>query len=293
MPTKTASESGIAGGSTSLGSSPSPPSDSTDTRCDPSARLKRQNTVLRPAARDDRLMSGAGHADEPIELCARGEAAWQAVAYATLGAAWTYAEGIAWGRHVPHRLLLGAITLHPLPALPEPLAGTVRDSWGALGPQLGAARRAERADPWMLRAAGACAAPAVPGLTIQRAGDAELFERIAFLAASGTPPERPGELHPHGSENTPGLHLLLASLDDQPVGSALALIHDRGLFISAVAVLAAHRGKGIGTALTAAAINCAPHRPATLSTSRAGLGIYQQLGFEVVATPLDWKPADR
>src|SRR5262249_38203637 len=183
------------------------------------------------------------------------DAAWQAVAYATLGAAWTFAEGIAWGRHVPHRLLLGAITLRPMPALPEPLAGTVRDSWGTLGPQLSAARRAGRADPWIVRTAGACAAPAVSGLTIQRAGDAELFEHIAFQAASGTPPERPGELHPRGSENTPGLHLLLASLDDQPVGSALALIHDRGLFISAVAVLAAHRRKGLRTAPTPAPLH--------------------------------------
>jgi GNAT superfamily N-acetyltransferase len=145
----------------------------------------------------------------------------------------------------------------------------------------------------MLRPPGPCTVPAAAGLTIQRAGDAHLFERIAFLAASGTPPDRPGELHPRGSEQTPGLHLLLAYLDDQPIGSALALAHDRGLFISAVAVIAAHRGKGIGRSLTAAAINCARDRPATLSASKAGLGIYRQLGFELVATPLDWKPTDR
>lgn len=244
-------------------------------------------------ARDDRLVTGAG-ADELIKLCARGEAAWQAVAYASLGAVWRFADGIAWGRHVPDRFLLGAITLRPVPALPHRLIGTVRDSWGALGSQLAATRRAAPADPWMLRTASPCVAPpAISGLRIQRAGDAELFERSAFIAASGTPPDRPGKLHPRGSENTPGLHLLPAQLDDQPVGTALALVHDRGLFISAVAVIETHRGKGIGTSLTAAAINCAPDRPATLSASRAGLGIYRQLGFELVASPLDWKQADR
>src|SRR5262249_52933648 len=71
----------------------------------------------------DRLATSAGDADERIELWARGDAAWHAVAYATLSATWTSAEGIAWGRHLPHRLLLGAITLRPVPALPAPASG--------------------------------------------------------------------------------------------------------------------------------------------------------------------------
>jgi hypothetical protein len=54
----------------------------------------------------------------------------------------------------------------------------------------------------------------------QPTADALPFERTAFLAASGCPPERPGELHPRGSERTPGLHLLLAHLHDEPVGTA-------------------------------------------------------------------------
>lgn len=245
------------------------------------------------SARDDRRVTGTADADERTELCARGDAAWHGAAYAALGAAWTLAADIAFGQHVPHRFLLGAITLCPVPQLPQPLTGTVRDSWGVLAPQLAPTRQAEPADPWMLRPPGRCPVPAVSGLTIERVRDAELFERTAFLAASGTAPKRPGELHPRGSEHTPGLHLLLARVDHQPVGTALALVHERGLFISAVAVVAAHRGQGIGTSLTATALNCAADRPATLSASEAGLGIYRQLGFEPVAVPLDWKQADR
>ena len=237
-------------------------------------------------------MTDAAAADELIELCAYGEAAWQAAAYGWLGATWTFSDDIAWGQHVPHRFLLGAVTLGQDPALPDRLTGTIRDSWGALSSRLGQTHRAEPADPWMVRPAGPSMPPQVPGLTIEPAADAEMFEQVAFIAAGGEPPGQPGELHPRGSERTPGLHLLVAQLDGQLVGSALALIHARGLLVSAVAVVAAHRGRGIGASLTSAAINCAAGRPATLSSSSAGMGMYRRLGFEIVGSPLDWKPID-
>ena len=239
-----------------------------------------------------RIVTDAATADELIELCAYGEAAWQAAAYGWLGTTWTFSDDIAWGQHVPHPFLLGAVTLGRAPALPARLTGTIRDSWGALSSRLGRTHRAQSADPWMVRSAGPSAVAEVAGLTIEPAADAEVFEQVAFVAASGEPPGQAGELHPRGSENTPGLRLLVAQLDGHPVGSALALIHDRGLLVSAVAVVDAHRGRGIGAALTSAAINCAADQPATLSSSRAGLGLYRRLGFETVGSPLDWKPID-
>ena len=144
----------------------------------------------------------------------------------------------------------------------------------------------------MLRPQGVCSAPEVPGIEVRPTSDAELFEHTSFVAVTGKPPERRGELHPAGSQAAPGLHLFLAWRGELPVGTALAVVHDTGVVVSAVSVVAAERGCGIGARLSAAAVNCAPDRPATLSTSRLGEGVYRRLGFETVGRPLDWKPLD-
>lgn len=228
-------------------------------------------------------------ASDRVAICAAGDAAWTGAAHRFLGGRWTQSADLGWGRSAAHPYLLGAITLTPLLRLPEELHGTVRDSWSSLSPDVLAGRRAHAADPWMLRPPGRCIVDEVAGVTIGRTGDAELFERVAFMAASGGPPRRAGELHPRGSETTPGLHLLLATRGGQPVGTALAMTHKTGVLVSAVAVLDGHRRLGIGAALTAAAINCAPDRPATLSASELGVRTYLRLGFTVVSTPTDYQ----
>lgn len=226
--------------------------------------------------------------DDLVGICAAGDAAWTKAAYGLLGGTWMQDSTLGWGRFVPHRYLLGAITLTPRPHLPAKLHGTVRDSWSRLSAEALPGHRAQSADPWMLRDAGRCANREVSGVSVERTADSELFERVAFLAASGALPRRPGELHPRGSETTPGLRLLLAFRHGQPVGTALAMIHRTGMLISAVAVVADQRRQGIGAALTAAAINCAPERAATLSASQLGTGTYSRLGFTVVGAPTDW-----
>ncbi len=145
------------------------------------------------------------------------------------------------------------------------------------------------ADPWMMRPPSPVQGRVVEGIHVARTEDALLFERVAFTAAAGTGPSRSGELHPRGSERSRGLHLLVAWRGECPVGTALALVHATGVFVSAVAVLEAERGAGVGTALTATAVAQAADRPATLSASTLGLGVYQRLGFQFVAKPIDWK----
>lgn len=228
-----------------------------------------------------------------MAVCVAGEAAWTATAYGGLGAIWRTENGVAWGPHVPHRFLLGAITLEPRPRLPVGLQGTLRDSWAALlEDDTPAGWGATPADPWMFRPAGLCVVPDLPDVTIRRTFDAELFERTAFLAASGSLPARAGELHPRGSEGAAGLRLFMAWNGGRPVGTALAVVHHDGVVVSAVAVMGNERRRGIGAALTATAVTCAPDRPATLTGSTLGLGSYLRMGFERVGTPLDWKPTE-
>ncbi len=91
-----------------------------------------------------------------ISLCAAGESAWHAAAYAGLGAQWRLDDGIAWGPGgAPHRFLLAAVTLVERPGLPEALAGgrlgIIRDSWASLTQADLPGWRASFADPWMAR----------------------------------------------------------------------------------------------------------------------------------------------
>jgi len=223
-------------------------------------------------------------------VCAAGEAAWHAAAYAGLGVRWSVDRSVAWSRSSPHPYLFAAVTLRPDASIPSGVEGRVRDSWGALvGEELPGWRPCP-AGPWMFRDSSRCPVEPPAGVVITATQDPLLFERIAFLAAGGRPPQRAGELHPPGSQHYPGLHLYLAWRGERAIGTALALIHETGIAVSALAVLAPERRQGIGAALTATALQAAPGLPATLSTSQIAAPTYRRLGFIEVGTPVDWVP---
>lgn len=228
--------------------------------------------------------------DGRTAVCAAGEAAWHAAAYAGLRVQWSVDRSVAWSRSTPHPFLLAAVTLHPDASVPCGLRGQVRDSWGVLVDEDLPGWTPRSAGPWMYREPGHCPVEPPAGVTITAVQDPLLFERTAFLAASGRPPQRAGELHPPGSQHHPGLHLYLAWREEKAVGTALAVIHDTGVAVSAVAVLASERRQGIGPALTATALRAAPELPATLSTSQIAAPTYRRLGFIEVNTPVDWEP---
>ena len=230
---------------------------------------------------------------DAIALCAHGEAAWHATAYASLGAAWADDGALArgFGAATPHPFLLGAVTLTPDAVLPRDVPGAVCDSFARLRPD---GYEAEPTGFWMIREpGGGVRQPAVRGLTIRRAvtdDDVAWFETLAFLAVDGRPPARPGELHPPGSGHLAGLTLLIAELDGEGVGTALSVATDRANNIGAVAVMPAQRGRGIAGALTEAAAAAAPGVPAVLSATPAGHGVYRRLGFVDVGRPLHHHP---
>ena len=230
-----------------------------------------------------------------VGACAYGEAAFQRAAHEGLGVPWIHGDGVAWAAGgAGHPFLFGAVTLHPRPALPAMLRGTVCDSFAALdvGDLPGPGWWVEDGGPWMLRLPAPVPAVSPPGLRISRVtSDANtvVFERTAFLAAAGRPPERAGELHPAGSQRTAGLHMFVAWIDGRPIGTALALEHDHGVLISAVTVLPVARRRGVGTALTIIALQVAPGRSATLSATADGLPLYRRLGFAEVGRQRHWQ----
>ncbi len=231
---------------------------------------------------------------DAIALCASGEAGWHAAAYQALAATWIDDGRLARAAGpVPHRFLLGAITLAADATVPDDVPGIVCDSYARLRLP---GHTAEPTGHWMIREAGhAVDLPAVPGLTIRLVvtdADVAWFEYVAFLSADGQLPARSGELHPPGSQRQPGMTLLVAEIDGEGVGTALSVATGRVNNIGAVAVMPAHRGRGIAAALTEAAIAVADSVPATLSATPAGRGVYQRLGFTEVGRPVHHHPAD-
>lgn len=231
---------------------------------------------------------------DPVGLCAHGEAAWHALAYAALGGRWREDSRLARGfGAVPHPFLLGAVTLAGDAEVDAGVPGVVCDSYARLRLP---GYQAEPTGWWMIRDAGYRAAPpAVPGLTIRPAetdDDVGWFENLAFLAAGDRLPERPGELHPPGSQRLPGLTLLIAELDGEGVGTALSVVTPRVNNVGAVAVMPAHRGRGIAALLTEAAAAVAPGVPTTLCASPPGRGVYRRLGFRQLGRPVHHHPPE-
>jgi GNAT superfamily N-acetyltransferase len=244
---------------------------------------------------------------DPVALAARGESVWHRLGLAALGVGWVEQDGVARRTRPSTPVFLGALGLRAgVPA--DRLAGAVKDLEGEvavrdaggdedLGP-FGFVIQAR--EPWMLRRpAPVPAVPAPAGLKVapcRTPADVELFERTSVEAFTGsTASWVPGAIHPPAASlRVPGLTLLLARLDDQPVGTAIAATDDTVLNVAGVAVVRQARRQGIGTHLTLACLAAAPRLPAVLSSSDDGHPVYRALDFaEVGPSALWWRPRSR
>lgn len=84
-----------------------------------------------------------------------------------------------------------------------------------------------------------------------------------------------------------GVSCFVARLDGRAVSSSLAIEIDGSVGVFGVGTLPEARGRGIGTAVTAAAVDSARERAdlAWLQASADGRPVYERMGFAVVA---DW-----
>jgi GNAT superfamily N-acetyltransferase len=233
--------------------------------------------------------------DAAVALCAHGEAAWHRLGLAALERASHDDDGLWWRSVAVSPLFHAAVTLRPGPAaLPPDLApGSVRDSFGALDLPAPWVRRP--AGPWMLRDPAPLAAPPVVGLDIERVVNPDeiwVFERTAVTGAVGAEQAHaypPYSIHGRESGAVAGLHLLLGRLDGEPVATAVAARWPAGVYVTGVTTVAAARRRGVGTAMTAAAVATTPGLPAVLCTSPAGAGVYARLGFREAGRGADWE----
>jgi len=127
--------------------------------------------------------------------------------------------------------------------------------------------------------------PLPPGLNLHEVGPEE-FALWAEIAGRGT--DLPPEVVQALREREPqipaddGRRRFLARLDDAPVGTVCTIERDHEVGVFAVAVLAEHRRRGLGAAITleplraAAARGC---RVAQLQASPLGEPVYRRLGF--------------
>jgi ribosomal protein S18 acetylase RimI-like enzyme len=115
-----------------------------------------------------------------------------------------------------------------------------------------------------------------PGVEIGTARD-----RDEFLAAYGA------ELAPLVTRHhlaSPRMHHLVARIDGRPVGCAQVRRLGDTAYVSAITVDGAHRGRGIGAALTVAATERAAGEAdlVWLHCTPRSRGLYERLGYEHV-----------
>jgi ribosomal protein S18 acetylase RimI-like enzyme len=76
------------------------------------------------------------------------------------------------------------------------------------------------------------------------------------------------------------MHFFVGYEGTEPVSCAASYVGEREVGVYMVATLPEKRGRGYGAALTATAVNSAPHLPAVLQASDFGQPVYRRLGFE-------------
>jgi ribosomal protein S18 acetylase RimI-like enzyme len=84
------------------------------------------------------------------------------------------------------------------------------------------------------------------------------------------------------------LRLWVGYVDDRPVTTAAALVHNAMNGVYLVATVPEARGRGIGTAMTAQAVAAYPSLPAVLVATEMGEPIYRRLGFTEIGRLGGW-----
>lgn len=240
---------------------------------------------------------------DALALCARADERFHELTYRTHGIALRRRPALWWVTEATSPVLIDAATRTPAARVAD-VAGalgglrravTVRDTFARLdlAPHGFAP---DEPEPWMVREPGSLAVDPVPGLVVARATTPAAvlaFERTTVVGGGGLPGHVDGAIHPAAATAaTADLHAFVGRIDGEPVATALAAVAPDALSIGAVTTLPAWRRRGIGAAVTAAAVAAAPDRPATLTATPLGEPVYRRLGFRTVGTSATWhRPA--
>ena len=130
--------------------------------------------------------------------------------------------------------------------------------------------------PFMVRPAGGAAPPMSPRVAVHEVTDPAGLAVWDRVLATGFPaPESPSPAGLLGGAT----RFWLATLDGEPAATALSHVAHGVVNVEAVATLGAHRGHGLGAAVTWAATSADPELPAVLLASDDGVGIYRRMGY--------------
>ncbi len=132
--------------------------------------------------------------------------------------------------------------------------------------------------------------PLLEGIELRRletAAEADDYWRVATsaYADNGFPPEIFSYYEDRSGLTADNAVALLAYFDSKPVGIAMTIVSHGVAGIYWVGTLAEARGKGIGEAVTAAAINAGfdlGAEIASLQASPMGEPVYRRMGFETI-----------
>lgn len=143
--------------------------------------------------------------------------------------------------------------------------------------------------PLMVRRPGASLPEPAPGVELREVleeQDEVTADRI-LVEGYPVPEHQPfsGSLHHLAGS---GLRTWLALVDGAPAGVASAAVGAGMVSVENVAVLPTARGRGVGLAVTVAAVAVDPTLPAVLLASDEGRPIYDRLGFEALARVTCW-----
>ena len=143
--------------------------------------------------------------------------------------------------------------------------------------------------PLMVRLPGALP-PAPPELRIVEAHDDLTLRDLDSVMIHGYPISelRAGDRLTDERALGGPLRFFVGYLGDEPVTCAASLLGQDELGVYMVATMPQARGKGYGSAVTAAAVASAPDLPATLQASDDGQPVYARLGFQTVTPFTLW-----
>jgi GNAT superfamily N-acetyltransferase len=124
--------------------------------------------------------------------------------------------------------------------------------------------------------------------TVRDASALEAFGRMAFSTFS-YPPELAAVTFTDDLRTFPHAELLLGSVDGTPVCCSMVLVTGNIAGIYWVGVAEPHRRRGLGAAITAAAVHAGVRRGcdvASLQASTLGEPVYRRMGFEPIRSYL-------